>query len=80
MNGSRRVRTRLGKFGPEASVRIPLVIVRPRMPNGIVRHTESGIPVSARRDAVIKKAREIAARYRAAVEAGEASPSPKRKH
>ncbi|WP_205105050.1 hypothetical protein, partial [Sutterella massiliensis] len=45
-DGRMRVHTRLGKFGPEATLTVPSSVVTPREPNRIVRYTESGIPVS----------------------------------
>lgn len=82
-DGSMRVHTRLGKFGPEATLIVPPSVVMPREPNRIVRYTASGIPVSARRDRLVKKSQEIARRYRdemqRRIDAGETAPPPKRK-
>lgn len=82
-DGRMRVHTRLGKFGPEATLTVPSSVVTPREPNRIVRYTESGIPVSARRDRLVKKSQEIARRYRdemqRRIDAGETAPPPKRK-
>ena len=82
-DGRMRVHTRLGKFGPKAAIVMPPMKFAPREPNEIVRYTESGIPVSARRDRAVKKSREIADRYfadmRRKIEAGEMEPPPKRK-
>ena len=82
-DGRMRVHTRLGKFGPKAAIVMPPMKFTPREPNEIVRYTESGIPVSARRDRAVKKSREIAERYfadmRRKIEAGEMEPPPRRK-
>lgn len=82
-DGRVRIHTRLGKFGPEAAIVTDPVIIRPRAPNPVVRYTESGIPVSARRDRIVKKSQEIAGRYFAdrqrKIDAGEMEPPPKLK-
>lgn len=81
--GRMRVRTRLGRFGPEASILLKPVAVSPHRPNRIVRYTSSGIPVSERRDRLVQFSKELAARYREEmqrkVEAGEMPAPPKRK-
>ncbi len=80
-DGRVRIHTRLGKFGPEAAIVTDPVVIRPRAPNPVVRYTESGIPVSARRDRIVKKSQEIANRYFAErqrkIDAGEMEPPPK---
>lgn len=80
-DGRVRIHTRLGKFGPEAAIVTDPVVIRPRAPNPVVRYTESGIPVSARRDRIVKKSQEIANRYFAErqrkIDAGEMVPPPK---
>lgn len=80
-DGRMRIHTRLGKFGPEAAIVTDPVVIRPRAPNPVVRYTESGIPVSARRDRIVKKSQEIANRYFAErqrkIDAGEMEPPPK---
>lgn len=80
-DGRVRIHTRLGKFGPEAAIVTDPVVFRPRAPNPVVRYTESGIPVSARRDRIVKKSQEIANRYFAErqrkIDAGEMEPPPK---
>mgnify|MGYP000865415916 CR=1 FL=1 len=82
-DGRVRIHTRLGKFGPEAAIVTDPVVIRPRAPNPVVRYTESGIPVSARRDRIVKKSQEIANRYFAErqrkIDAGEMEPPPKLK-
>ena len=80
-DGRVRIHTRLGKFGPQAAIVTDPVVIRPRAPNPVVRYTESGIPVSARRDRIVKKSQEIANRYCAErqrkIDAGEMEPPPK---
>lgn len=80
-DGRVRIHTRLGKFGPEVAIVTDPVVIRPRAPNPVVRYTESGIPVSARRDRIVKKSQEIANRYFAErqkkIDAGEMEPPPK---
>lgn len=80
-DGRVRIHTRLGKFGPEAAIVTDPIVIRPRAPNSVVRYTESGIPVSARRDRIVKKSQEIAGRYFAErqrkIDAGEMEPPPK---
>lgn len=80
-DGRVRIHTRLGKFGPEAAIVTDPIVIRPRAPNSVVRYTESGIPVSARRDRIVKKSQEIANRYFAErqrkIDAGEMEPPPK---
>lgn len=82
-DGRVRIHTRLGKFGPQAAIVTDPVVIRPRAPNPVVRYTESGIPVSARRDRIVKKSQEIAGRYFAdrqrKIDAGEMEPPPKLK-
>lgn len=57
--------------------------MKPSRPNRIVRYTESGIPVSERRDAVVKTAKALAAMYREEMDrkiaAGEVPEPPVRK-
>ena len=80
-DGRVRIHTRLGKFGPEAAIVTDPIVIRPRAPNSVVRYTESGISVSARRDRIVKKSQEIANRYFAErqrkIDAGEMEPPPK---
>lgn len=80
-DGRVRIHTRLGKFGPQAAIVTDPIVIRPRAPNPVVRYTESGIPVSARRDRIVKKSQEIANRYFAErqrkIDAGEMEPPPK---
>ena len=80
-DGRVRIHTRLGKFGPEAAIVTDPIVIRPRAPNPVVRYTESGIPVSARRDRIVKKSQELANRYFAErqrkIDAGEMVPPPK---
>ena len=82
-DGRVRIHTRLGKFGPQAAIVTDPVVIRPRAPNPVVRYTESGIPVSARRDRIVKESQEIAGRYFAdrqrKIDAGEMEPPPKLK-
>ena len=82
-DGRVRIHTRLGKFGPQAAIVTDPIVIRPRAPNPVVRYTESGIPVSARRDRIVKKSQEIAGRYFAdrqrKIDAGEMEPPPKLK-
>ena len=82
-DGRVRIHTRLGKFGPQAAIVTDPIVIRPRAPNPVVRYTESGIPVSARRDRIVKKSQEIAGRYFAErqrkIDAGEMEPPPKMK-
>ena len=82
-DGRVRIHTRLGKFGPQAAIVTDSIVIRPRAPNPVVRYTESGIPVSARRDRIVKKSQEIAGRYFAErqrkIDAGEMEPPPKMK-
>lgn len=82
-DGRVRMHMRLGKFGPEASIVAQPVVIAPRKPNRIVRYTESGMPVSERRDRLITFSKALAAQWKKEINrkiaAGELPPLPKRK-
>lgn len=77
---SHEVRTRLGKFGPMATVKLPPFKVMPRF-EGVTGYTDTGRPISRRKKLVLDQARALAAQweaeYQQAVKEGRAKPRPK---
>lgn len=78
------VLTRLGKFGPQALVRISPMKINPQPDDTyVVRYTESGYPVTARQQKKIDAAHKIADEYLAKmerlIEEGKMEPPPKLK-
>ena len=53
---SHEVRTRLGKFGPMATVKLPPFKVMPRF-EGVTGYTDTGRPISRRKKLVLDQAR-----------------------
>lgn len=77
---SHEVRTRLGKFGPMATVKLPPFKVMPRF-EGVTGYTDTGRPISRRKKLVLDQARALAAQwedeYQQAVKEGRVKPRPK---
>lgn len=77
---SHEVRTRLGKFGPMANVKLPPFKVAPRF-EGVTGYTDTGVPISRRKKMVLEQADKIVAeweaQYRQALKEGRAKPRPK---
>ena len=61
---SHEVRTRLGKFGPMATVKLPPFKVMPRF-EGVTGYTDTGRPISRRKKLVLDQARALAAQWEA---------------
>lgn len=74
---SHEVRTRLGKFGPMATVKLPPFKVMPRF-EGVRGYTDTGRPISRRKKLVLDQARALAAQweaeYQQAVKEGRVKP------
>lgn len=77
---SHEVRTRLGKFGPMATVKLPPFKVTPRF-ESVTGYTDTGVPISRRKKMVIDQAKALAAQweadYQKALKEGRAKPRPK---
>lgn len=74
------VRTRLGTFGPMARIKLPLFKVVPRF-ESVTGYTETGVPISRRKQWVIDRATKLAAewesRYQEALKDGRVKARPK---
>ena len=76
------ITTRLGKFGPMATITMPKFKLGAREEK-IVGHTDTGVPITERKHNVIEAGRAIASEWEADYEkrlkAGEVEPIPKAK-
>ena len=59
---SHDVHTRLGKFGPMATVKLPPFKVAPRF-ESVTGYTDTGVPISRRKKLVIEQAKTMAAEW-----------------
>ena len=77
---SHEVHTRLGKFGPMATVKLPPFKVTPRF-ESVTGYTDTGVPISRRKKMVLDQAKALAAKweadYQKALKEGRAKPRPK---